>query len=72
MDQILAGLSADSELSALPRPLIKEHAVAFLDICREEIRSGAITEPKQLHIDNLMPRLVAYVRSQSRPTFGAY
>jgi len=69
MDQILAGLSADSELSALPRPLIKEHAVAFLDICREEIRSGAITEPKQLHIDNLMPRLVAYVRSQSRPHF---
>ena len=69
MDQILDGLVADPAMARLPRPLIKEHAAAFLDVCREEIRSGAITEEAQLGLAVLLPRLTAYVRAHSRPHF---
>ncbi len=69
MDQILDGLTADNDIAALPRPLIKEHADAFLDICREEIRSGAISHVGQLELSALLPRMIAYVRSRSRPHF---
>ena len=69
MDQVLEAVGADKTLAALPRPLLKEHAAAFLDLCREEIRSGAITGPKQLDLSALLPRLTAYVRSHSRPHF---
>ncbi len=69
MDQILDGLLADTDMARLPRLLIKEHADAFLDICREEIRSGAITESGQLELAALLPRLTAYVRAKSRPHF---
>jgi len=69
MDQVLEAVAADGAVAALPRPLIKEHAAAFLDLCREEIRSGAITEPGQLELSALLPRMTAYVRSHSRPHF---
>jgi len=69
MDQILDGITADADISSLPRPLVKDLADAFLNICREEIRAGAITEPTQLELTVLLPRLTAYVRSQSRPHF---
>ncbi|WP_419784875.1 L-seryl-tRNA(Sec) selenium transferase [Pseudodesulfovibrio sp.] len=69
MDHILDGLTEDAALAGLPRPLVKEHAAAFLDLCREEIKSGAITEESQLGLDVLLPRLAAYVRSHSRPHF---
>ena len=69
MDQILDGLAADPAIARLPRPLVKEHAAAFLDVCREEIRSGAITGEAQLALDALLPRLTAYVRVHSRPHF---
>ena len=69
MGQILDGLTADTDIAALPRPLVKDHADGFLDICREEIRAGAITEPAQLELTTIMPRLIAYVRSKSRPHF---
>lgn len=69
MDHILTGLADVAELAALPRPLIKEHAGAFLDVCREEIRSGAVTDPEQLQLEVLLPRLLAYVRSHSKPHF---
>ncbi|QJB58277.1 L-seryl-tRNA(Sec) selenium transferase [Pseudodesulfovibrio sp. zrk46] len=69
MDQILDGITTDKDMAALPRPLIKDHASAFLDICREEIRAGAITEEAQLKLEVLLPRMTAYVRAQSRPHF---
>lgn len=69
MDQILDKVTADADLATLPRPLVKTHADGFLNFCREEIRSGVITEPAQLELGVLLPRLLAYVRSQSRPHF---
>jgi len=69
MDQVLAALEADKDIAELPRTLVKDLGTEFLDICREEIRSGAITESKQLTVDSLLPRLTAYVRSKSRPHF---
>jgi len=69
MDHILGVLTDDLDIASLPRPLIKEHAGAFLDICREEIRSGVITDQEHLALDILKPRLLAYVRAKSRPHF---
>jgi len=69
MDQVLDGLTGDADIAALPRSLVKDQADAFLNVCREEIRSGAITDPAQLSLEALLPRLVAYVRAQSRPHF---
>ena len=69
MDQLLAALEVDRDIADLPRLLVKNLGNEFLDICREEIRSGAITEEEQLSLEALLPRLMAYVRSQSRPHF---
>lgn len=69
MDQILEGLNSDPDISALPRPLVKQCADEFLNICREEIRSGAIDTQEQLELATLLPRLTAYVRAKSRPHF---
>ncbi len=74
MDQVLACLAADKSgagqaLRAAPRPLLKELAAGFLDLLREEIRAGAITEGAQLALPALAPRLTAYVRQGVRPRF---
>ncbi|ADU62167.1 MAG: L-seryl-tRNA(Sec) selenium transferase [Pseudodesulfovibrio sp.] len=69
MAQVLAGLDADADMAALPRPLVKEHVNGFLDLCREEIRAGIIADKDALALAALMPRLTAYVRSCSRPHF---
>ena len=55
--------------SDLSRALVKNLGNEFLDICREEIRSGAITGEGQLSLSALLPRLTAYVRAKSRPHF---
>jgi len=69
VDSALSALEPVKELQSLPRPLIKQLVNDFLDVCREEIRAGAITEPSQLKLDVLLPRLTAFVRAQSRPHF---
>lgn len=69
MDQILDELTKDEDIAALPRPLVKEQADAFLNVCREEIRSGAITTAEQLELTAVLPRMIAYVRAHSRPHF---
>ncbi|MFV0423518.1 L-seryl-tRNA(Sec) selenium transferase [Oleidesulfovibrio sp.] len=56
-------------LAALPRPMLREHVNAFLNICREEIRAGVHASPESLGLEALMPRLCAYVQAQSRPRF---
>jgi len=69
VDQVLSSLVTVEEFRDLPRALIKDLVNEFLDICREEIRSGAITKEEQLALNALLPRLTAFVRVQSRPHF---
>ncbi|SOB60675.1 selenocysteine synthase [Pseudodesulfovibrio profundus] len=69
MDQILDELTKDEDIAALPRPLVKDQADAFLNVCREEIRSGAVTTADQLELKAVLPRMIAYVRAHSRPHF---
>lgn len=74
VDQALAALAAESgragaALQAVPRPLVKDQVNAFLDLVREEIRAGVFTEPAQLSLDALYPRLLAFVRRGARPLF---
>lgn len=69
VDQVLSSLVTVEEFRELPRALIKDLVNDFLDVCREEIRSDAITTPEQLDLAVLLPRLTAFVRAQSRPHF---
>ncbi len=74
VDQALAALAADrspaaSFLAGIPRPLVKDLVNGFLDLVRAEIRAGAFAEAAQLSLDALYPRLLAFVRTGSRPRF---
>jgi L-seryl-tRNA(Ser) seleniumtransferase len=69
MDAVLREIDADPELSSLPRPLARDLATEFLDLCREEIRAGAFAQPEQLGLEALRPRLTAYLRNKSKPHF---
>jgi L-seryl-tRNA(Ser) seleniumtransferase len=74
VDQALSALAAEKrveadDIHAAPRLLLKDLVNEFLDICREEIRSGVFTEATQLSLEALYPRLLAYVRRGVRPRF---
>lgn len=68
-DLLLTRLGPDKRLAALPRALLREAVTRFLDLLREEIRSGLLTDPAGLSIDALLPRLAAFAVSQTRPHF---
>ena len=69
VDSVLSALESVKEFQPLPRALVKGLVNEFFDVCREEIRSGVITEPSRLELAELMPRLTAFVRVRSRPHF---
>jgi len=74
VDQALFALCADqggagSGFRAAPRQQLKELVNAFLELLREEIRAGAITDASQLALPALTPRLTAYARQGLRPRF---
>lgn len=69
VDAILSSLGSHADMEPLPRPLVRSLANEFLDILREEIRAGIVTDAAVLHLESLMPRLTAYVRAKARPHF---
>ena len=69
VDGLLQGLQEDKDLGALPRAMLRDLVNEFLDVCREEIKSGAITESTHVQQEALLPRLFAFVRLKSRPHF---
>lgn len=69
VDSALSVLDSSKDFKSLPRPLVKGLVNDFLDVCREEIRAGAVVEASQLELQTLLPRLAAFVRAQSRPHF---
>ncbi|NDV19289.1 L-seryl-tRNA(Sec) selenium transferase [Pseudodesulfovibrio sp. JC047] len=69
MDHILASFVEKGGFHGVPRPLVKDLVNDFMDICREEIRSGVITDPEQVALEVLLPRLTAFIRVQARPHF---
>lgn len=69
VDKVLDALVETGEFSDTPRAIVREHVNGFLDVCREEIRSEVITEPDQLELHSILPRMTAYIRAQSRPHF---
>ena len=69
VDKVLDALVETGEFSDTPRAIVREHVNGFLDICREEIRSEVVTEPDQLELHSILPRMKAYIRAQSRPHF---
>ncbi len=69
VDQALNALDGIESVKPLPRPLVKDLVNEFLDLCREEIRSGAITGAEQLALGTLTPRMAAYINMKSKPHF---
>ena len=69
VDSALSALDSTKNFKPLPRPLVKSLVNEFLDVCREEIRAGVVTEAAQLELDALLPRLTAFVKARSRPHF---
>ena len=69
VDRFLTDLEQDQTLAHLPRLLLKDLLAEFLDLCREEIRAGAITDEAALALPVLTARAGAYVRARSRPHF---
>ncbi|WP_147821038.1 L-seryl-tRNA(Sec) selenium transferase [Salidesulfovibrio onnuriiensis] len=69
VDIVLAELERDESLRCLPRPLVRDLINEFLDIKREEIRSGVVSEAGELALGVLLPRLAAFVRAKARPHF---
>ena len=69
VDRFLQDLEQDQALASLPRPLLKDLIAEFLDLCREEIRAGVITDQSALALSALIGRAKAYVRFKSRPHF---
>jgi len=69
VDRFLQDLEQDQALASLPRPLLKDLVAEFLDLCREEIRAGVITDQSALAFSALFGRAKAYVRFKSRPHF---
>lgn len=69
VDAVLTALDDEQDMKELPRPLLRGLVNEFLDVCREEIRSGVISEEAALAPDALVPRIKAYVRTKARPHF---
>ena len=69
VDQALSALESDGELARIPRPMVRELVNEFLDVCREEIRSGAVASESELALERLAGRMAAHVRTRSRPHF---
>ncbi len=69
VDAVLTRLAEGEATAAPPRPLLRDLVNRFLDILREEIRSGLLTDEADLTWDALGPRLERFVRSRSRPHF---
>jgi len=69
VDRFLNELDQDGRLAGVPRQLVKDLVGEFLDLCREEIRSGAIADESALAFGVLAARAAAYVRFKARPHF---
>ena len=69
VDRFLHELDGDQTLTAVPRPMLRDLIGEFLDLCREEIRHGVITDSAALELKVLLTRARLYVRARSRPRF---
>ncbi len=69
VDSLLSDLSSDVNYQAMPRAFIRDLINDFLVLCREEIRSGAITTENDLNPTRFRAKLGAYLKTHSRPHF---
>ncbi|CCO24753.1 L-seryl-tRNA(Sec) selenium transferase [Maridesulfovibrio hydrothermalis] len=69
VDSVLTRLEEEGVIDGLPRTLSRDLVNGFLDVCREEIKGGIVTEEKQLSAEVLFPRLTCHVRAGAKPHF---
>lgn len=69
VDAVLGQLEDDPLCRALPRAFVRDLVNDFLDLCREEIRSGTVSSEEELVRPRFMDRLRSYIKVHSRPHF---
>lgn len=68
VDKVLQLLGADPELMDAPRALLRDGVNAFLDALRRDIAEERITDPAELSLDALAPRLKDFLRGFCAPS----
>jgi L-seryl-tRNA(Ser) seleniumtransferase len=69
VDTVLAFLTDDARLAAVPRALLREAVNDFLAGLRDDIKTGRISDPAQLDTDHVLPLCARFVTAASRPHF---
>jgi L-seryl-tRNA(Ser) seleniumtransferase len=69
VDKILAEIEDHPQYACLPRAMVRDLAVEYLDICREKIRFGDIDRPGDLSWERLGPAILEHIDFHSRPHF---
>uniref|UniRef100_I2Q2R6 L-seryl-tRNA(Sec) selenium transferase n=1 Tax=Desulfovibrio sp. U5L TaxID=596152 RepID=I2Q2R6_9BACT len=69
VDAVLAELTVDPALAALPRTLLREAVTEFLDGLRADIKAGRLADPTELAPDHLFPLCARFVAAASRPHY---
>lgn len=69
VDSLLSDLSNDVCCQSVPRAFIRDLINDFLVLCREEIKSGVITEENDLSPARFRAKLEAYLKIHIRPHF---
>ncbi len=69
VDAVLVELEDDPLSRSLPRAFVRDLVNDFLDLCREEIRSGTLASEEELGRERFMNRLRSYLKVHSRPHF---
>ncbi|MFN2342549.1 MAG: L-seryl-tRNA(Sec) selenium transferase [Desulfonatronovibrio sp.] len=69
VDSVLTELAAEGTYKSFPRAFIRDLVNDFLVLCREEIKSGVITNEGELSPSRFRLRLDAYLKAHSKPHF---
>jgi len=63
----LEGPEHAARFTSLPRPVLRECVEDFLDGCRADIASNAVTTAQELALSALLPRIAVHIMGSSRP-----
>ncbi|MDR2891891.1 MAG: L-seryl-tRNA(Sec) selenium transferase [Deltaproteobacteria bacterium] len=62
-------VGVEQHLIELPRAMLRDLVNAYLEHCREGIKSGSLDQPEALSLPGILPGLLDFLRDKSRPHF---
>lgn len=69
VDAVLADLTAEPALAALPRTMLRDAVTDFLDGLRDDIKSSRLNDPAQLFPEHLGSLCARFVTAATRPHY---